>query len=87
VIQEGADVVLVEPAGMGGVVEADEAGDPSGVRFFGVIAVLAAPADLPHLIEELGRFGFGAGHGEGKGWPSVVCGLKIRSLMLNISSG
>jgi hypothetical protein len=45
VVQEGPDVVFVEAAGMGGVVEADEAFGPANVRFFRVVAVLAAPTE------------------------------------------
>ena len=61
--QEGPDVVLIEVAGMGRVVEADEAGDPADVRLFRVAAVLAALADLPHLVEELGGLVLKARHG------------------------
>ena len=49
---------------MGGVVDAGEAFGPADVRFFHVVAVLAAPAGLPHLIEEFGRLGWGIGHGD-----------------------
>ncbi len=48
---------------MGGVVEAGEAFGPAHVRFFPMVAILAAPAGLPHLIEELGRLVWGIGHG------------------------
>jgi hypothetical protein len=48
-----------------------------------VVAVLAAPTDLPHLIEKFGGLIAGVRH-----WRDVtaakMCGLKIRSLILNI---
>ena len=68
---------------MGRVVEADEANDPAHVRLLCVVAVLAAPTDLPHLIEKFGGLIAGVRH-----WRDVtaakMCGLKIRSLILNI---
>ena len=85
-VQKGPDVVFVEVAGMGGVVEVNEAGDPAGVRLFRVIAVLAAPAGLPHLVEKLGRLICGAGHEQRNVRLSVACGLKIRSPILNMSN-
>ena len=66
VVQEAPDVLLVGAARMGGVVDPDEAGDPADVRLLGVVAVLAAPADPPHLVEELGGLVLGAGHGTKK---------------------
>lgn len=48
---------------MGGVVDPDAAGHPPHVHLLGVVAVLAALADPPHLIEELGGLVLGAGHG------------------------
>ena len=86
VVQKVPDVVFVKVAGMGGVVEANEAGDPAGVRLFRVITVLAAPADLPHLVEKLGRLVCGAGHEQRNVRLSVACGLKIRSLIPNMSN-
>lgn len=63
-IQKGPNVVFIEVAGMGGFMEADEAGDPAHVRFFCVVAVLATPARLPYLVEEFRRLIDGVGHGD-----------------------
>jgi hypothetical protein len=49
-------------------VETDEAGDPPHICRFGEVAVLPAPACLPHPIEEFGGLVAGPGHG-----TSVEC--------------
>jgi hypothetical protein len=70
VIQKGSDVVLLEVAGMGGVVKAYKASHPSHVRLFCVGTVLAALTDLPHLIKKRGGLVSGPGHGERDGIPT-----------------
>ena len=62
-VEEGPDIVGVEVAGMGGLVEADEADDPADVGRFGVVAVLTAATGLPDAVEELGGLTGGGTHG------------------------
>lgn len=60
VVEEALDIRCVEVAGMGRIVEADEAGDPAHLRLFGVEAVLAASTRLSNAGQELRRLVGGA---------------------------
>jgi len=71
-VQERPDVLFIEMARVSSVVEANEAFGPADVRLFCVIAVLAALADLPYLVEELGGVGVGLGHGREEGFDQGV---------------
>lgn len=70
VIQKGPDVVFVEVAGMGGVMEANEVNDPPHVRLLRMVSVLATPARLPCPVEKFGRLIVGVGHGDRPSAPT-----------------
>jgi hypothetical protein len=59
---------------MGRIVEVKEAYDPAHVRLLCVVAVLAAPAGLPHLVGEFGRLIVGVGHDDRLSVPTPRLG-------------
>ena len=84
VVEEGTHVVGAELAWMGGVVEADVAPDPLGVRALGVQAVLATPARATDAVKEFGGLSCGGGHETQRALRRSY--LQKRKLILNMSN-